>query len=189
MSVAVAPSPLASASADERPDTIEVRALADRLRAGGVTLIDVRTPAEFREGHAVGARNVPLGDLDPAAFETGDEPVYCICKSGNRSQSACASLRRAGRAAIGVDGGTEAWAAAGLPVERAAGAGRRAISLERQVRIAAGALALAGAALAFFVHLYWVALPAFVGAGLVFAGLTDTCGMGLMLAKMPWNRA
>jgi hypothetical protein len=62
------------------------------------------------------------------------------------------------------------------------------MSLERQVRIAAGTLVLAGAMLGYFAHPYWIALPAFVGAGLVFAGITDTCGMGMMLARMPWNR-
>ena len=73
---------------------------------------------------------------------------------------------------------------AGLPMVR----GRRAVSLERQVRIVAGLMVLVGAVLGFFVHPYWIALSAFVGAGLVFAGVTDTCGMGLMLAKMPWNQ-
>ena len=86
---------------------------------------------------------------------------------------------------VNVDGGTNAWVEAGLPVER----GKQTISLERQVRIAAGLLVLTGAALAFFVHPYLIGLSAFVGAGLVFAGVTDTCGMGLLLARMPWNRA
>ncbi len=70
-----------------------------------------------------------------------------------------------------------------LPIMR----GKKAISLERQVRIAAGSLVLLGVALAYFVHPYLIGLSAFVGAGLVFAGVTDTCGMGMMLAKMPWN--
>ena len=72
----------------------------------------------------------------------------------------------------------------GIPVIR----GKKVMSLERQVRIAAGSMVFAGAALGFFVHPYWIGLSAFVGAGLVFAGVTDTCGMGMMLAKMPWNQ-
>lgn len=166
-------------------DTITPRRLAE-LRAGGAAcvLIDVRTPVEFREVHAAGARNVPLDRLDPAAVPAAG-PVYVICKSGGRGKQACDRLRAAGRTnAVNVEGGTEAWAAAGLPVVR----GKKAVSLERQVRIAAGALVLVGAALAWFVHPGFVGLAAFIGAGLVFAGVTDTCGMGMLLARMPWNR-
>jgi rhodanese-related sulfurtransferase len=166
-------------------DTITPRRLAE-IRAGGAAgvLLDVRTPVEFREVHAAGARNVPLDRLDPAAVPAGG-PVYVICRSGGRGKQACDRLRAAGRAdVVNVEGGTEAWAAAGLPVVR----GKPAVSLERQVRIAAGALVLAGAGLAWVVHPGFVGLAAFVGAGLVFAGATDTCGMGLVLARMPWNR-
>lgn len=85
---------------------------------------------------------------------------------------------------INVEGGTRAWAEAGLPVNR----DKSAISLERQVRIAAGLLVLAGVVLGVFVYPYLIGLSAFVGAGRVFAGVTDTCGMGLLLARMPWNR-
>ena len=85
---------------------------------------------------------------------------------------------------VNVEGGTQAWAAAGLPVVR----GKKIVSLERQVRIAAGSLVCLGVLLAWLVHPAFIALSAFVGAGLIFAGLTDTCGMGLLLARMPWNR-
>ena len=77
-----------------------------------------------------------------------------------------------------------AWDQAGLPVVR----GRKAISLERQVRIAAGLLVVTGSALGYFVNPVWIGLAAFVGAGLAFAGITDTCGMGMLLARMPWNQ-
>lgn len=170
--------------------TISPRELdAVRRRGGRVDLIDVRTPAEFREMHVDFARNVPLDRLDPAEFGVerngADGPLYVICKSGSRSAKACERLSSAGLDVLSVEGGTEGWAAAGLDVAR----GKKAVSLERQVRIAAGSLVLLGAALAFFVHPYWVGLAAFVGAGLLFAGVTDTCGMGLMLARLPWNRA
>ena len=82
-----------------------------------------------------------------------------------------------------VAGGTSAWESAGLPVNK----GKGVISLERQVRIGAGLLVLAGVALGHFVHPGFYGLSAFVGAGLTFAGITDFCGMGLILAKMPWN--
>jgi rhodanese-related sulfurtransferase len=86
---------------------------------------------------------------------------------------------------VNIEGGTSAWHAAGLPVVE----GEKVMSLERQVRIAAGSLVVIGAAVGQFVHPGGFGLSAFIGAGLVFAGLTDTCGMGMMIAKMPWNRA
>lgn len=170
--------------------TIDVRQLAEKQRQGEVDLIDVRTPVEFREVHVEGARNHPLDGLDPqriAAARNGRsaEPLYVICKSGNRSSKAVQKFLEAGVAnVVSVDGGTTAWEQAGLPVAR----GRKGVSLERQVRIAAGFLVLLGAVLGFFVHPYFIALSAFVGAGLMFAGITDTCGMGMLLARMPWNQ-
>ena len=86
---------------------------------------------------------------------------------------------------VNVEGGTLACEQAGLPVER----GRKTMSLERQVRITAGSLVVIGTVLGRFVHPGFYGLSAFVGAGLVFAGVTDTCGMGMLLARMPWNQA
>jgi rhodanese-related sulfurtransferase len=155
-----------------------------------IELIDVRTPVEFREAHVEFARNVPLDRLDPQAVfaeRTGDaeRPLYVICRSGNRAQQACERFVAAGfENVVNVDGGTLACETTGLPITR----GKKAMSLERQVRIAAGALVVIGAALGFFVHPYWIALSAFVGAGLMFAGITDTCGMAMLLARMPWNQ-
>jgi len=163
---------------------------ARRQNGQPVELIDVRTPVEFREVHADLARNLPLDALDPAALLQGradaaGQPLYVICRSGNRGKQACEKLLAAGHGnVVNVAGGTLAWAEAGLPVVR----GKKAISLERQVRIAAGSLVLTGAILGWLVHPVFVGLSAFVGAGLVFAGITDTCGMGLLLARMPWNQ-
>jgi rhodanese-related sulfurtransferase len=152
-------------------------------------LIDVRTPVEFQEVHITGARNVPLDRLNPAELaarpNASGRTLYVVCRSGSRGRQACEKLAAAGAAqVVNVDGGTLAWQKAGFPVVR----GKAVMSLERQVRIAAGLLVLLGTALGFFVHPYWIGLAAFVGAGLVFAGLTDTCGMGMLLARMPWNR-
>jgi len=161
------------------------------LRNSGqhVDLVDVRTPVEFREVHVDFARNVPLTELKSATLPrekyTPETPLYVICRAGGRGQQACEQLQAAGLAhVVNVAGGTLAWEQAGLPVIR----GKKFISLERQVRIAAGSLVLIGSLLGAFVHLYWIGLSAFVGAGLVFAGLTDTCGMGMLLARMPWNQ-
>jgi len=172
-----------------QPTTVSVNRLAGLLDGPGAELIDVRTPAEFREVHAAGARNIPLDALDPQAVMSQrngkNGPLYLICRSGNRAASACRKFVDAGFSdVVNVEGGTQAWEHAGLPVVR----GKKTISLERQVRIAAGFLVLLGAVLGYFVHPYFIGLSAFVGAGLMFAGITDTCGMGMMLAKMPWNQ-
>jgi rhodanese-related sulfurtransferase len=171
--------------------TISPRELAERLASGEeVQLIDVRTPAEFCELHVDFARNVPLDRLDPQAFRgesnggSADEPLYVICRSGGRGKQACDKLAAAGLRVVNVEGGTQAWEACGLPVVR----GKKVISLERQVRIAAGGLVLTGAVLALTIHPVFVLLSGFIGAGLMFAGVTDTCGMAMLLARMPWNR-
>lgn len=169
--------------------TISPSELHNLAKAGKpIDLIDVRTPVEFREVHASFARNVPLDQLDTAVLQTGRssaEPLYIICRSGGRGKQACEKLTSSGYThVINVEGGTQAWDQAGLPVVR----GQKAMSLERQVRIAAGFLVLAGSTLGALVSPYWIGLAAFVGAGLMFAGITDTCGMGMILAKMPWNQ-
>lgn len=170
--------------------TISPNELAERQQQRNDDLIDVRTPAEFREIHASIAQNVPLDSLDPDRVMTArngsaDQPLYLICRSGTRSAKAYKKFADAGYTnVVNVEGGTAAWEEAGLPLVR----GKKTISLERQVRIAAGALVLIGALLGMFVHAYFAGIAAFVGAGLIFAGITDTCGMGMMLAKMPWNQ-
>lgn len=169
--------------------SITVKDLNDRLKSGEtIDLIDVRTPAEFREVHASAARNYPLESFDVGhilAQHSGTSPLYVICRSGSRGKQACEKLRAAGCThAVNVEGGTLAWDAAGYPVVR----GRKAISLERQVRVCAGFMALAGSLLAMFVHPLFAGVSAFVGAGLIHAGITDTCAMAMILARMPWNQ-
>jgi rhodanese-related sulfurtransferase len=172
------------------PSTISPSELNTRLKRGEpVELIDVRTPAEFREVHVQGAQNVPLDQLDPPAIANKRHgktaPLFVICHTGGRAAKAIEQLAAAGaQNLINVEGGTLACDQAGLPVTR----GKKTMSLERQVRIAAGSLVFIGAALSQWVHPYCIGLPAFVGAGLVFAGLTDTCAMGMLIAKMPWNQ-
>lgn len=171
--------------------SISPQALAEICRRNEkFSLIDVRTPKEFEEVHLVAASNWPLDKLDPAEVMkqrngSASEPLYVICRSGGRSRQACEKLVAAGLAnVITVDGGTLACVEAGLPVVR----GAKMMSLERQVRIVAGSLVLIGAVLGYFVHPWFIGLSAFIGAGLVFAGITDTCGMGMLLARMPWNQ-
>lgn len=150
-------------------------------------LIDVRQYPEFAAGHLRGARLLPLDELPKRLHEIDqDRPVVLMCRSGKRSAQARSILAGAGFAQVSeLEGGVQAWQQAGLPLEAAE---RAPWSLERQVRVVAGSLVLLGVILGFNVHPGFFGLSAFVGAGLVFAGLTDWCGMGLLLAKMPWNR-
>lgn len=171
--------------------TITVQELKSELASQrGLTLLDVRTPDEYREVHIREACNEPLGVLEKRSPELlrelkPDSPVYVICQTGVRTAKAVQFLEGAGfRRVIAVDGGTSAWVDAGLPVERS---GHKAISLERQVRIAAGSLVVTGILLSQLVHPGFIGISAFVGCGLVFAGITDWCGMGILLAKAPWN--
>ena len=162
-----------------------------RLRADrpGTRLLDVRTPGEFDAEHIVGAYNVPLDMLAEHGAEIRaavDAPVVLICRSGQRARKAEEALAAGGMRNLHVlDGGMAAWVAAGLPVR----SGRARISLERQVRIAAGTLAAAGGILALTVSPWLAVIPTFIGSGLVFAGITDTCAMGMLLAKLPYNRS
>ena len=166
--------------------------LQSKIASGGpLRLVDVRTPAESAALHLPRAILKPLESLDPAALvnEWKDQPgeTFVICQSGTRARTAIRKLEAAGaRDCVLVEGGVAACAEAGLVVERRAAG---AISLERQVRIAAGTLVLAGAIPGLLVHPAFLALPIFVGAGLVFAGVSDICGMGMLLAKMPWNQS
>ncbi|HQY88596.1 MAG TPA: rhodanese-like domain-containing protein [Tepidisphaeraceae bacterium] len=153
-------------------------------------LLDVRSPAEFSSVHAAGACLIPLDELSPSSIASAglksDETVYVLCQSGGRAAIACERLASMGiNNAVRVEGGTIAWEKASLPVIRGTQGG---ISIERQVRIAAGAVMLIGLLLAWLVHPAFVALSTFVGAGLIFSGITNYCGLGLMLAKLPFNR-
>ena len=172
--------------------TITPRQLHDRLQQGEkLHLLDVRTSAEYAEIHVPDVHLMPLDRLDPAKLASlngfaKDQPLYIFCRSGNRAKQAAEKLERSGYVLCHVvEGGTIAWAEAGLPVDRGT---NKVISLERQVRIAAGAIVLTGVLLAQFVNPAFIWLSGFIGAGLAFAGITDWCGMGMLIAKMPWNQ-
>jgi rhodanese-related sulfurtransferase len=153
-------------------------------------LLDVRTSVEYAEAHVPEARNEPLHKLQPEKLVAsgalpGERPVFLICQTSVRASKAAEKFAASGQdRVVVVEGGTKAWIEAGLPVTRGT---RPVMSLERQVRIAAGALVLAGVLLGWLVSPVFFGLSGFVGAGLIFAGVTDFCGMGLLLARMPWN--
>ncbi|MDP5309840.1 rhodanese-like domain-containing protein [Streptomyces poriferorum] len=153
----------------------------------GPRLLDVRTPGEFRTSHIPGAYNVPLDTLREHRMELGrhlDEDVVLVCRSGARATQAEEALAEAGLPNLRVlDGGMMAWEASGAPVNR----GAQRWELERQVRLIAGSIVLVSGVVGFFVpgvHLIGTA----VGAGLTFAALSNTCAMGMMLSKLPYNR-
>jgi hypothetical protein len=114
-----------------------------------------------------------------------EQPVYILCQSGKRAEIAAQKLIAAGHTnAIVVEGGTLASIDAGLDIVY----GKSAISIERQVRITAGLIVLGGTIAGVFLHAGFLFIPGFVGAGLAFAGITDTCGMAMVLGKCPWNQ-
>lgn len=169
--------------------------LHGRMRAGqDVTLIDVRSPAEYRSGHVKGAISLPLDDLDGADLvqRTGvpgigrESPLYLTCKAGMRAQQAAERLSQSGYDnLVLLQGGTDAWLHAGLPVRGAPGV----LSLEQQVQIAIGTLLILKVVFGFAVHELFFVLGALIGAGLVTAGITRWCGLTRLMSRMPWNRA
>ncbi|QYJ07142.1 rhodanese family protein [Qipengyuania flava] len=159
-------------------------AKAHELVRQGAHLIDIRSADEFARSHAKAAENRPLDTLGPV---TEPGPVVFLCRSGMRTtvNSPRLAALREGEAYC-LEGGLDAWRAAGYPVVEDSSA---PLEIMRQVQIAAGLLILAGVFLGFLVAPAWFALSAFVGAGLTFAGVTGWCGMASLLSLMPWNRA
>lgn len=172
-------------SASSIIDAIELNEL--KKAGSGPRLIDVRTPAEFETAHIPGAYNVPLDLLQEHRDEIAqhlDENVVLICRSGQRAGTAGQTLRDAGLPNVSIlDGGMAAWQDKGFGVRR----GAQRWDLERQVRLVAGSIVLSSVLGSIAApRLKWVA--AAIGAGLTTAALTNTCAMGMMLAKLPYNR-
>ena len=172
------------------PPVVAPHAVAPLIEQGmNVTLIDVRTAAEFESAHIPGSYNVPLDQMPEHREELRSRltgPAVLVCRSGARARQAEQVLREVDLPALHVlEGGLAAWEQAGLPVKR----GRQTWSMERQVRGVAGGLVLTGVlgSAITWSPLKWLA--AFVGGGLLFSALTDTCGMAALLARLPWNRA
>lgn len=147
-------------------------------------LVDVRAATEYAAGHVPGAMNVPLEQMPIRQADMGRERLVLICQGGVRAGLACEALNDRSDVYV-LNGGTQAWAQAGLPLQRCQPTGW---SLERQVRLIVGVLAVSGATLALTTSPLWAVLPLLLGVGLTFAGITDICGLGILLARMPWNR-
>ncbi len=151
--------------------------------------VDVRTPSEFLEVHIPDAINIPLADLDKFADELREaaesQKIMLMCRTERRANMAREALAKRGMNNLGiVPGGMTRW----LEERKDVVQGKKGMSIERQVRIAAGSLVLLGVVLGTLLHPGFLAISGFVGAGLIFAGITDTCGMALVLGKLPFNR-
>jgi rhodanese-related sulfurtransferase len=161
--------------------------LKETLENGEIHLVDVREQMEFAGGRVAGASLLPLGELEERHKELDhSKPIYVMCRTGRRSSDAQRKLKALGFTnVVNVVGGMEDWKKEGLPVERDEFA---PWSIERQVRFTAGSLVLMGVLLSVFVHPYFLILSGLIGFGLAFTATIDWCGMGLLIAKMPWNR-
>jgi rhodanese-related sulfurtransferase len=166
---------------------ITAQDLKRRLEAGDAILIDIRETDEQAREHILGARLAPLSAIDAHDFDRDRAKAAVFhCKSGMRTQAHAARLIARGfREAYFLEGGIDAWRAAGFPVHTNK---RAPLEIMRQVQITAGALILLGAILGWVVHPAFFGLSAFVGGGLLFAGVSGWCGMALALKAMPWNR-
>ncbi|MET8262509.1 rhodanese-like domain-containing protein [Micromonospora arida] len=177
-----------SPSETNRRGTLDATGLRELMNSGHAPrVLDVRTPAEFETSHIPGSYNVPLDLLKEHRQELRDhldEDVVLVCRSGARATQAQQTLAGVGLPNLKVlDGGIMAWQAAGAPIKH----GAPRWDLERQVRLVAGSIVLVSVLGSVFVpQLKWVA--GFIGAGLTFAAVTNTCAMGMMLGKLPYNR-
>ncbi|MES2823014.1 MAG: rhodanese-like domain-containing protein [Pseudomonadota bacterium] len=156
-------------------------------------ILDVRTAAEVQAESLPGCIYIPLHELTPERLQAelskrgkATETVFLLCQSGRRAEMAADQLQGHISPMLSIiEGGMNAVKQAQIPIQQT---GRPVMSLERQVRIAAGFLVLGGVVLGTWVNPAFYGLAGFVGGGLMFAGITDTCMMGMLIARMPWNK-
>jgi rhodanese-related sulfurtransferase len=166
---------------------IDAHTLKQWLDDRAISLVDVRESAEYAGERIAGASLYSLSQFDPHKLSvTGETTLVLYCQSGKRSSKAAQKCLEAGLSpVVHLEGGISSWKSAGYPVVKSKNA---PISLFRQVQIVAGSLVLLGTVLGVFVSPNFLFLSGFVGAGLVFAGVSNTCAMGMLLAKLPYNQ-
>jgi len=166
---------------------IDALALSQQLKFQEVILLDVRESGEYATEHIAGSICMPLSAFDPdRVTQISDKPLVVCCQSGMRSNQAFQKLVDSGFTNVAqLKGGLIGWKASGLKTQ---GYQNAPISLFRQVQIVAGSLVAIGTGLGIFVSPWFLLLSGFVGCGLVFAGITNTCAMGMLLAKLPYNQ-
>ncbi len=166
---------------------IDAKTTREWMNEGKAVLIDVREPDEWIKEHVPEAHLVPLSGFNPEDFPKEHHKIAVFhCRSGGRTEAAAPQILRSGfREVYQLEDGIQGWRKAGLPVNEN---DKAPISIMRQVQIAAGSLVLLGIVLAVLINPWFMALSAFVGAGLTQAGLTGTCAMASILKHMPWNK-
>ena len=167
--------------------TITASELKNKLDKDEVLLIDVREPAEHRSECIDGACLIPLGEITIEKLPSTKRPIVIHCRSGKRSSDACLKLLATDPSleVFSLEGGIIAWGQAGYNIKKS---GSNILPLDRQTQIAVGFIAFSGTILGTLMNPAFYILPGFIGAGLMFAGITGWCGMAKLLAKMPWNR-
>lgn len=165
---------------------VEASELQELLAQDKIALIDVREPGEYAGEHIPSAILAPLSSFSPEKLPETEKQIVLYCQSGRRSQQAAEKLVASGWVNVRqLKGGINAWKEAGYITKTNKNA---PISIMRQVQIVAGSLVLIGTLLGAFVSLKFLILSGFIGAGLVFAGVTNTCALGMLLAKLPYNQ-
>ncbi len=157
-----------------------------KVKEKGFLIIDVRTPKEYKSKHIPNSFNIPLDDIPKYKNELSNikKNVAFLCRTGNRATQACNILKENKVNSNVIEGGIQSWEDEGYEVVE----GPKTWELERQVRLAAGSLVTLGVVLGFFVNELYLGISGFVGLGLIFAGVTNTCGMALLLSRAPWNK-
>jgi rhodanese-related sulfurtransferase len=165
--------------------TVDAGTLHQWLQQGSALLVDVREPAEYRARHVAQAQNIPLARIEAAGLPEGHR-IVIHCLKGGRGASACKKLiQQNPRLEIyNLEGGIEAWEAAGLPVS----SGGYVLSLDRQVQLTIGIILFVASSMTFFVNPLFVIITGALGLGLTMAGATGFCGLARIMAHAPWNR-
>ncbi|MGB7445239.1 MAG: rhodanese-like domain-containing protein [Coleofasciculaceae cyanobacterium] len=171
----------------EKLQTVDAQTLKKLLEQDSITLVDVREPSEYAGEHISGARLIPLSRFEPAEIaNNSNQQLVLYCQTGNRSRQAAQKLFAIGWSKVShLQGGLNAWKQFGYSTQINKNA---PISIMRQVQIVAGSLVVTGTLLGVFISPWFLILSGFVGAGLVFAGITNTCAMAMLLAKLPYNQ-
>ncbi len=166
---------------------VKIITVKDLKKAKKVTLIDVREPFEYAESSIEGATLIPLGDITCAKLPTQKGKIVIHCRSGKRSEEACRKLlsENPDLDVFSLEGGILAWKESGEPTQTQV---CRILPIDRQTQVVAGSLVFFGTVLGVLISPSFYILPGFVGAGLIFAGLSGWCGMAKLLAHMPWNK-
>ena len=157
---------------------------ARQLDANSIVLLDVRTASEFSSAHIPNSINIPLNELSKQNIST-DKLIVLICQTGKRAENGAAVLRTKGLACKILAGGLLAWKNAGFVITKS----RKHLSIEQQTQLTIGTGIMSGMLLGFTVNKYFFTLPLFFGLGLVYAGLSGSCTLAMILSKAPWNRS